>query len=213
MAENEGDEVDEEWRSHPLREFLRLRLEDGSIPIRGKDMGTAEVWNKYCDDYPRLFEGMNCNKKFAQRLGSLRRQMRDDRLRADQDQVAFNLYRLDFPYRDWNDNGDKMWYDSAAAEWLELDIEEGRYTDAMKPRDLYETRAEYQAFSLKVFRGHIYQYNDTKKYLHTLETRDAEKKEEKRIAREKKKIAAAKRAAKKAEKAAKAAAAGAAEGY
>jgi hypothetical protein len=191
MAENEGDEVDEEWRSHPLREFLRLRLEDGSIPIRGKDMGTAEVWNKYCDDYPRLFEDMNCNKKFAQRLGSLRRQMRDDRLRADQDQVAF----------------------SAAAEWLELDIEEGRYTDAMKPRDLYETRAEYQAFSLKVFRGHIYQYNDTKKYLHTLETRDAEKKEEKRIAREKKKIAAAKRAAKKAEKAAKAAAAGAAEGY
>jgi hypothetical protein len=210
MAEVPGDndnddEVDDEWRGHPLREFLRLKLVDGSIPIRGKEMGTAAVWNKYCDDHPRLFEGMKCNKLFAQRLGSLRRLTKKDRLRADADQEAFDIHRANFPYRQWNDSGDLMWHGHEAEELLKLDMHLYLHY-GWTPMEIYYKRPAYQEFSLKRFRGHIHQNIDTAKYIHTLEVRDEEKKEKKRLEREKKKEAAAMRAVKKAEKAAKKAA-------
>ena len=42
-----------------------------------------------------------------------------------------------------------------------MDLDEGAHL-LLKPSDLYETREEYQAFKLKVFRKHLYQEQDTR---------------------------------------------------
>jgi hypothetical protein len=199
-AQEDDNDGDDEWSGHPLRKFLRDRLEDKSIPLSGKEMGTVAVWNKYCDEHPDLFEGMRCDKLFAGRLSSLRGQIKADLRRADRDQERFDIHRLNFPYCQWKDSGEPNWRDHPAKQLLEDDIDFGLYLPTMKPKDLYATREEYQEFSLKVFRGHIHQHIKTKKYLHTLRVRDEEKAEERRIAREKKKEAAALKAARKAKK-------------
>ena len=48
------------------------------------------------------------------------------------------------------------WHGSAAQNWLKHDINLKMH-ELMKPKELYETRAEYRKFPLKVFRDHIQQ--------------------------------------------------------
>ena len=54
-----------------------------------------------------------------------------------------------------NAPGNKPWHLSNAKELLVADMSEGKHL-TMAPKDLQATREEYMAFSLKVFRDHIY---------------------------------------------------------
>ena len=51
---------------------------------------------------------------------------------------------------------EEHWNTSRAKDLLEEDIDAGNHKQ-MKPKELWQTRAEYQEFSLDVFRDHIYQ--------------------------------------------------------
>lgn len=48
------------------------------------------------------------------------------------------------------------WHMSKAKEFLVQDIKDGKIAQ-MHPRELYASRVEYQEFTLKKFRNHIYQ--------------------------------------------------------
>jgi hypothetical protein len=199
-----ADDGDEEWKSHPLREYLRLELVAGIIPFdtRGREGMTPQaVWDKYCDVRPDLFEGMKY-PLFVGRLRSLRQQTKRDFNRRDQDQEAFDIHQKNFPRRPFDSLGRPNWFGSGAKELLEADIEAGLYPQ-MKPADLRMTRPEYMMFELDAFRHHIHQTIKTEKYIHTRKVRDAEEKASRAIAREKKKKAAAKKAEKDAKKAEK----------
>jgi hypothetical protein len=52
-----------------------------------------------------------------------------------------------------------LWHESTARGLLKQDINEGKHIQ-LAPLDLYSTRDEYKAFSLKMFRNHIYQEVD-----------------------------------------------------
>jgi hypothetical protein len=187
----------DEWRHHPLRAFLEAELLAYNISLDVNEMGPTDVWNRYCnrEDTAHLFEGMVCDKAFNRRLASLRKQVRANLDRASMDQLAYDIHRHNFPYEAFDAQGNPNWHGSRAETLLEQDLADGLYP-AMKPSELYETRAEYQDFSLKAFQEHIHQCIQTAKYIHTLEVRDQEAKLEKQRAREKKKKAAEKKAAK-----------------
>jgi hypothetical protein len=212
--------VDDEWKHHPLREFLRLELINGILPIDSSEGSRpVDVWNKYCDVRPDLFEGMLCNELFKSRLSGLRSQTKRDLNRAEQDLEAFDIHRQNFPFRPLDSLGRPNWFGSAAEKLLEQDIAAGLDT-MMKPKELRATRAEYMEFTLEVFRGHIHQAIGAAKYKHTLKLRDEEKKKARALAREKKIAKAAKKAAaeqkateKAVKKAAKEAAKAAKTGY
>jgi hypothetical protein len=183
-----ADDGDEEWKSHPLREYLRLELVAGIIPFdtKGREGMTPQaVWDKYCDVRPDLFEGMKY-PLFVGRLRSLRQQTKRDFNRRDQDQEAFDIHQKNFPRRPFDSLGRPNWFGSGAKELLEADIEAGLYPQ-MKPADLRMTRPEYMMFELDAFRHHIHQTIKTEKYIHTRKVRDAEEKVNRAIAREKKK--------------------------
>jgi hypothetical protein len=55
------------------------------------------------------------------------------------------------------------WNGSPAADLLKEDLLAGRYVIG-QPKLLYESRVDYQVFSMKVFRGHIHQEIKTQKY-------------------------------------------------
>ena len=182
MAVN-GNVAVGEWRDHPLRAFLEAELLAYNIPLDVNDMGPTDVWNSYCnrEDTAHLFEGLVCDKAFNRRLASLRKQVSANLDRATMDQLAYDIHRGNFPYQAFDAQGNRNWHGSRAETLLEQDIADGLYP-AMKPLELYETRAEYQDFSLKVFREHIHQCIQTAKYIHTLEVRDEEAKAEKQRA-------------------------------
>jgi len=52
-----------------------------------------------------------------------------------------------------------QWQKSEASRLLNVDIDADKHQQ-LKPADLYATREDYQAFTLKVFRYHIYQEVD-----------------------------------------------------
>jgi hypothetical protein len=199
------------WTFHPLRKLLKEELLNYNIPLDPNDMPAQEVWDKYFnqEDTTMLFDGMVFDKGFKTRLSSLRKQITTSLNRAAEDQLAYDIHRRNFPYEPFDAQGNRNWYGSAAEELLEEDLAQGLYPD-MKPSELYATRAEYQEFSLTVFRSHIHQCFNTAKYIHTLKTIDAELQAKKQLAREKKnakieKTTAAQqaKAAKEAEQAAK----------
>lgn len=176
--------VIDEWRDHPLWEFLEAELLDYNIPLDVNEMGPTEVWNTYCDreDTAHLFEGMVCDKTFKRRLASLRKQVHANLDRAAMDQLAYDIHRKNFPYEDFDAQRNRNWHGSPAEELLNQNVAQGLYPD-MTPAELYATQVEYQEFSLKVFREHIHQCIQTAKYLHTLKARDDEAKAEKQRAR------------------------------
>jgi hypothetical protein len=196
MADDEVKDVDPEWTLHPLRDFLRLEMVAGNIPLATKgEMNYKAVWNKYCDDWPDLFKGMECDDLFNGRVRSLRQQTSRDFKRRDADQLAYDIHRQNFPASDFDRLGQPKWEGSDAKKLLVADIKAKLYPH-MKPEILHTSRPEYMQFDLAVFRGHIHQTIKTTKYLHTMKKKDEEKKAKKQEAAEKKK----KRAAKKAEK-------------
>jgi hypothetical protein len=188
----------EEWKYHPLREFLRLELINGLLEL-DNNVGPVAVWNKYCDVRPDLFEGMSCDQLFATRLRGLRSQTQRDVNRADDDEDAFFIHRQNYPYQSHDIFGRPNWYGSEAEKLLEQDM---ALHPTLKPKELHATRQEYMEFSLDVFRSHIHQVLETKKYRHTLKTRDAEMKAARERER-KKKIQKREEAAKKKKAAAK----------
>ena len=69
--------------------------------------------------------------------------------------------RVAFPPMTHDVDGRRRWEGSAAEKLLKEDMKEGMHK-IMKPKELWESRAEYAEFELKVFRNHIYQSHKTK---------------------------------------------------
>ena len=63
------------------------------------------------------------------------------------------------------------WNGSEAQRLLKVDMD-NKVNVSLKPKELYESRLEYQVFTLKVFRGHIYQEIKTRKFLAQMANRN-----------------------------------------
>ena len=101
---------------------------------------------------------------FRSRLYALKKQLQASDQRKNDDKEALAHDHELFPKRTHNSLGLPNWDGSEAQQLLKGDIDNNQH-NIMKPKELYESRLEYQVFTLKVFRGHIYQEIKTRKYL------------------------------------------------
>jgi hypothetical protein len=67
------------------------------------------------------------------------------------------------PVASFNQLGAPRWDGSSAQTLLNADIDDGKHT-RMKPQVLHGTREEYEVFDLTVFRKHIRQEVQTRKF-------------------------------------------------
>lgn len=133
-----------EWEiAKPLLidEYTRGKLTDDMPP---KDVHesrfeyVAVPYNRFRDNYARL-----------------RRTIRKDKVRAEDDEARF-LHDTSMYVLAKHNRG--CWTGSPASKLLKYDMKKGRHK-RYKPEILLLKRKEYQKFSLECFRKHIHQYS------------------------------------------------------
>lgn len=158
-----------EWnQDHPARHLLYTELVEGRIPLDAEEMGPAEVYYLYSGTLEFQIKGMEYDNTFTRRLGDLRKQVKRDTGRAQDDKNALQKAINKHPVACLNHHGKPQWNGSVAQALLEYDMLHGKHT-RMTPAELREERKEYKrALSVNDFRWKIRQNVRTEKYLYTL---------------------------------------------
>lgn len=146
------------WSKTEARKLLYKDLTDGTIPLDTNDMAPQVVYlqrPEYSDiEYER----------FRDRLCDMRKHIQESRDHAASDDAALAHDRAIFPKKSHDIRGVPRWEGSQAEAFLRLDVKQGM-NKALKPKDLYMMRSEYQQFPLTVFRKHIEQEVRRVKYI------------------------------------------------
>jgi hypothetical protein len=133
------------WVSSRANELLRTDIIAGDVMILMDPFDVYGMRDEF-REYP--FD------KFRTNLKKLHAAVDKERDRAGLDSDAHAHDLLLHPPLLQGPSGYPQWQGSKAARLLKLDVLEGK-SKAMKPSALRDTRKEYQAFPLKVFRKHI----------------------------------------------------------
>ena len=159
-----------EWNEdHPARKLLYEELAAGRIPLDSKDMGPAEVFYTYSGTLEFQIEGMEYGPTFTGRLLGLRKIVKRDKKRADDDKRELRIAIENHKPPSHNHRGEPQWNGSEAQALLKQDIADGKHL-TMKPSELrwLEGREAYRFFENDTFRWKIRQEVRTSKYLYTL---------------------------------------------
>ncbi len=141
---------------------------EGDVPsddYRCAKMTYKEIWLMH----PEYSEQGGWDK-FPSRVRILRKQIKRDQSRAANDLAAFEDFKKKHKAATHTHAGYPQWAFSDAEELLKKDIDEGKHVGLQK-KELWESRNEYKAFPLKVFRDHVYQTIKTRKYYNFLEVK------------------------------------------
>ena len=111
-------------------------------------------------------------KNFYSNFRALQKKIESELLRSRQDCEAYGHDRAIYESKQAGMLLAIPWHRSKAKEFLVQDIKNGKIAQ-MSPKELYASRVEYQEFTLKKFRNHIYQ------------VKEAEAKREKRFQKKK----------------------------
>ena len=144
-----------DWGTSEAKELLKKDIEEGRVTEQMQPHQVYEMHPEY-----KRYKYTN----FTANLGSLKGAINDSHKHADFDDAALaNDERL-HPRSATTTAGLPRWDGSEAQGLLKMDVDDGKH-DSMQPKDLYESRVEYEVFSLEVFRKHIYQ--ETRKCVET----------------------------------------------
>lgn len=113
-------------------------------------MSAEQIWKSHA-----LFQRYELEKfiSYNKKMIALTSRRRD---RIDNEEKMYRRDMLAFPKCTRTSRNDPFWNDHPASDLLEKDEISGSST-AMKPKQLWESREEYQEFPLSTFRKHIYQ--------------------------------------------------------
>jgi hypothetical protein len=138
------------WRNSHAKQLLKEDIVEGRV---SSSMPVKDVYEMR----PTWYKRYKFNN-FKTNLNGLRKRIRKDKDRADEDLAAY-LHDMQIPPTPPmapRAAAYPRWQDSEAEQLLKSDIEAGTGT-SLKPEPLWKSRAEYQSFPLAVFRKHIYQ--------------------------------------------------------
>jgi hypothetical protein len=161
-----------QWQHSKAKKYLRAEIVAGNI----KEETTPKV---VFQQLPEVHKKWGY-KNFPSRLRSLRATIKKDfsRMRVDCEAYGHD-FAMVTALRAAEPPKPVPWHKSEAFQRLRVDINNDVHT-TMRPSELWATRPEYQAFSLTLFRNHIYQEVDARaKRLWRFE-----KKKKKQLARE-----------------------------
>ena len=143
------------WLNSDAKFFLREDIITGAVPESMEPKNVYQMRPEY---------GEFKYENFRANLIHLREAVAASRVRMQADCEAYGHDRsLLSALRNLEDGDQRciQWVESEAKTLLKRDIDDNKHL-LLKPCDLYATREEYQAFTLKVFRKHIYQELDTR---------------------------------------------------
>lgn len=126
---------------------LRFHSEKGT----GADkMSAAEIYNKH-----PIFQQYD-KEKFITWDKKVVKLAERDRKQVSEDVEMFRQHRLNFPPKEITARGKLSWSKHKAKDQLILDTKSGK-AGKTRPKQLWESNASYQCFSLEDFRKHVYQ--------------------------------------------------------
>jgi hypothetical protein len=148
----------EPWRNSVARQLLEQDILSGAIPLTNVEMTARAVHSLRpeflqlpYDSFPRRLQALRdlCKAKMERGISDAAAYHNDRRFDQQPTFVALGLPR---------------WEGSDAQTALKLDITEGLHLQ-LTPKQLRESRREYQVFGLKTFRGHIHQEVKRRKFI------------------------------------------------
>jgi hypothetical protein len=142
------------WKNNPVRDLLMQDIRTGVVD----GLRPAQVYNsraEYCS---------TSRQKFASRLSSLRKQVNTQLTSARADSAALEHDRQLYPIQPIGSNGMPRWQGSEAESVLLRYIDNNLQT-TNTPRQLYLSHPAFQAFTLEMFRKHIYQEIKKRKFI------------------------------------------------
>jgi hypothetical protein len=150
MASREPTDPPSPWRNSHAKQLLKKDIVAGCVT---SSMPAEEVYAMR----PKWYKGYKF-QNFKTNLENLHKRMSKDQNRASED-LAACLHEMQIPRPQAAAVAAAAyprWQDSEAEQLLKNDIEAGIGT-LIKPEQLWNSREEYQAFPLTVFRKHIQQ--------------------------------------------------------
>ena len=135
------------WQDSRAKKLLRQDILDKTVVESMKPKAIFEMRPEY-----KPYGLVN----FRSNYYSLRKSIKSDQGKADSDSAALAHDHLIHPVAAFTSEGYPRWEGSDAARLLKEDVNAGLHEN-VEPRVLRQTRPEYQAFPLKVFRDHIHQ--------------------------------------------------------
>jgi hypothetical protein len=142
------------WEHCAAKDLLRRDILDG---LAADKMTGREVYNMHPEEY-----GIFPFPNFSANLSKLRAAIKVDAERMKRDCEFYGHDRgLLVTLRPDPLGSPPLWHLSEARTLLIQDVTDGKHL-GVKPADLRLTRPEYQLFSGKVFRKHIYQEIDSR---------------------------------------------------
>jgi hypothetical protein len=165
------------WRKSKAKQLLYEAIMDGVVPLEAKDEHgnmTMSIKDIYLVHQEFAFYSF---EKFPNRLKALRDKIKELDSRADEDELAFKIYKKNHKPSLFSHKGYIQWQGSSAREYLLDDLDDYLKDPNKKPKDLWLSREEYRnEFPLDAFRDKIKQEIRTTKYLRTLKARQEGKK-------------------------------------
>jgi hypothetical protein len=157
---DQGNEKIETWKDGcPGKVQLVKDLRSGFISLDAKAMKSKDAYN-----LRPIFSQYGGYKNFPSRLRSAQNQDIAKNNRNASDEEAFVHDRNLFPIMTRNGQGLLRWGGSNSEKLLRQDINDGR-NRTMTPKQLHNSREEYQKFALDRFREHIHQEVRRRKFL------------------------------------------------
>jgi hypothetical protein len=146
MPETSQSKPGVSWKDSRAKRKLAKDILSGKIPPEWKPKQVFATRPELYKEY---------EKNFGDRLRRLRKTLKTQQERADEDDAAVQHDLALFPRSAADARGYPRWDGSAAQRFLRQDMKEGRHV--LKAKALQETRQEYKVYPLKVFNDHIHQ--------------------------------------------------------
>ena len=150
------------WNKSVPQRIILNDLVRGALPLDEEGLSAVDAWEFYYSNRPEFVDVVF--RQFEARLKDHRKQVKRDRLRAEQEYNMMCHDRALHQRPIVNHRGEPVYDLHPAKVLLREDVENGRHL-GIAPKDFWLTRPEYQEFELKSFRHRIYQEIRRKKYI------------------------------------------------
>ena len=163
-----------DWWNSKAKEMVLEDLIEGIVPLTDEECMAEEAWEVWYKNMAEFVRENVLFEQFKDRFKDHHKQISSKKIKSHKEMQAFLHHRSLHPEKTHNEKGEPLYDVHPAKPLLQDDVQMKKHK-AMTPTDLQASRTEYGAFSLKVFRQHIYQEVHRQKFVFYLNIKRAEK--------------------------------------
>lgn len=141
------------WAKSAAKQYLKQCFRDELISVHYDN--AEEVWKNMCQDHA-AFARMSFDAAFVRRLSSVQDDYVKKVDRCQKDLEAYLIAKENHPTPEFNCRGEPQWNGSDAQKLLKDMVSKGEH-EGKEPKVIWQSKEEFQLYSLQTFRDHIYQ--------------------------------------------------------